>query len=533
MFVLALQNFLDVTNAAGLRFLHQNSATADKFLPETMGSGAAFLDFDSDGFLDVFLVNGGWMPGTDKERAFAHALYRNQRDGTFRDVTPSAGIRNTAYGMGVAVGDTDNDGYVDLFISYFGGANVLYHNNGDGTFADVTGKAGVGGPGQWSTSSAFLDYDNDGWLDLWTTRYVDFTIEKNKICGPFAEKGIRGYCTPQVYDGLSNLLYRNNHDGTFTDVSERAGLSRLKGKGLGIAVTDYDKDGFVDVYIANDSVANFLFHNNRDGTFTDVALEAGVALDENGQPQAGMGTVAGDIDLDGFPDLLVTNLDFEYLAVYRNLRNAIFEDASARTGMQLATRAYVGFGIGLLDFDNDQDLDVLVANGHILDNAPLIREGATFKQRKLLFENTGGRFREVAASHGAALSAPQVSRGLAIGDFDNDGFQDALVTNNGGTPMLLRNSGNRSAWLAVALEGRAANRQGIGAVVEIKAGTRTVRKEVSATGSYLSSHDPRVHFGLGDYAGPIELTVTWPGGKVQRLAGVQPRQILKVREDAR
>ncbi|MBI4475106.1 MAG: VCBS repeat-containing protein, partial [Acidobacteria bacterium] len=369
---------------------------------------------------------------------FDHALFRNRRDGAFEDVTSKSGIgKNQAYGMGAAVADYNNDGYDDLFITNFNGPNLLYRNNRDGTFSDVTKQAGLGGDGRWSSSASFLDYNKDGHLDLFVVRYVDFTFQNNKICGPFEDKGLRAYCTPQVYDGLSELLYRNNGDGTFSDVTEASGIAKHKGKGLGVTVLDYNRDDWPDVYVANDSAANFLFRNNRDGSFTEVALEAGVALDENGQPQAGMGTTSGDFDGNGFPDLFVTNLDFEYLNVYRNLRNGIFEDASAQTGVQLPSRPFVGFGVGLADFDNDSDLDLLVANGHILDNVSQIRQGATYRQRKLMFENVAGTFREVGATSGPAMATPQVSRGLALGDYDNDGWIDVLVSNLRGFSIIV------------------------------------------------------------------------------------------------
>jgi hypothetical protein len=524
-------SFIDITEKAGIHFRHENSPTPEKYLVETMGSGGAFIDYDGDGLLDIFLINGGWVPGTSKTRKFDHALYRNRGDGTFEEVTAKAGIEpNTAYGMGAAVGDYDNDGHDDLFITNFNGANILYHNNGNGTFTNVTARAGVAGDGRWSSSAAFLDYDKDGLLDLWVTRYVDHSFTNNKICGPFSEKGIRGYCTPQVYNGLSNILYHNNGDGTFTDVSRKAGIARHFGKGLGVTVLDYDDDGYPDVYVANDSVASFLFRNNKDGTFSEVAVESGVALDENGHPQAGMGTFSGDIDGDGRMDIVKTNLDFEYLDVYRNMGKGIFEDASTRTGVQLATRPFVGFGVGLFDFDNDGWLDLFVANGHILDNAAQVREGARYAQRKLLFENHDGVFREDAAAHGAILMKPQVSRGLAIGDFDNDGGMDLLVTNCGSSPTLLRNEGAaRRSWLTVKLAGTKSNSNGIGARLELTAGKTRQIRDVTASGSYLSSNDYRAHFGLGNWTGEVTLTVHWPSGRVQTVTA-RPRQIITVRE---
>jgi hypothetical protein len=518
-------SFVDITVRAGIHFQHQNSPTPDKYLIETMGSGGAFIDYDGDGFLDILLINGGWVPGTSKTRNFNHTLYRNRGDGTFEDTTAKAGIQpNNAFGMGASVGDYDNDGHDDLFITNFNGPNILYHNNGNGTFLNVTDKANVGGDGQWSSSASFLDYDNDGLLDLWVTRYVDHSFTNNQVCGT-----IRAYCTPQIYTGLSNVLYHNDGNGVLTDVSQKAGIAKILGKGLGVTVLDFNDDGYSDVYVANDSVANFLFRNNKDGTFSEVALESGVAFDENGQPQAGMGTFSGDIDGDGRQDIVVTNLDFEYLAVYHNMGRGIFEDTSTRTGVQLATRAFVGFGVALLDFDNDGDLDMAVANGNVLDNAPQVRQGALYAQRKLLFENNGGVFKENAAAHGAALMKPQISRGLAVGDFDNDGSLDLLVTNCGGSPMLLQNQGAKNSWLSVNLMGSKSNSHGIGARLEVTAGKSRQVRDVTAGGSYLSSNDYRTHFGLGSWTGDVTVIIHWPSGKVQ-TEQVKPRQIVTIRE---
>ena len=528
----AAVSYVDIIGRSGIQFRHENSPTPDKYLVETMGSGGAFIDYDGDGFLDIFLINGGWVPGTSKTRNLNHALYRNKHDGTFEDVTTKTRIEpNTAFGMGAAVADYDSDGKDDLFITNFNGPNVLYHNEGNGTFSNVTQKAGVGGDAQWSASASFLDYDNDGRLDLWITRYVDHSLTNNKVCVPYNDKNIRGYCTPQVYNGLSNLLYHNEGSGRFTDVSQQAGITAYLGKGLGVTVLDFNDDGYSDVYVANDSVTNFLFRNNKDGTFSEIALETGVALDENGHPQAGMGTFSGDIDGDGRQDIVVTNLDFEYLAVYRNLGRGIFEDASTRTGVQLASRAFVGFGVALLDFDNDGDLDLFAANGHILDNASQIREGAQYAQRKLLFENNRGLFKENAAGHGAALTKPQVSRGLAVGDYDNDGALDLLVTNCGGSPSLLHNEGaSKNSWLTVKLVGTKSNSNGIGARIELAAGPTKQIRDVTAGGSYLSSNDYRIHFGLGNWSDEVTITVRWPSGKTQTTKS-KPRQMTVIREE--
>ena len=438
--------FLDVTEVAGIAFRHQNSPTPEKYLIETMGGGSAFIDFNNDGRLDIFLVNGGPTPGANPKRSYDHALYSNQGDGTFKLTTAEARIEpNRSYGMGLAVGDYQNDGYDDLFITHFNGPNVLYKNNGDGTFINVTASAAVGGDSRWSTSAAFVDYDQDGFLDLYVVRYVDHSFENNLVCGPL-DRGIRAYCTPHAYSGVPDLLYRNSGDGTFSDVSRQAGVALSAGKGLGVALLDYNRDGYPDIYVANDSVPNFLFRNNRDGSFTEQGLLSGTGWNGQGQPQAGMGTSVGDYDEDGHLDIAVTNLDMEYLALYRNLGDGSFEDVSGEVGLQLASRPFVGFGLGFLDFDNDSDLDLFAVNGNVLDNAELIREGATYRQRKLLLENIDGRFKDV--TRGSALMEPQVSRGLAFGDYDNDGDLDAILTNCGGAAVLLRNEqGNRNSWL--------------------------------------------------------------------------------------
>jgi len=520
--------FVDVAQAAGLGFKHWSGASPEKYVLETMGSGVALLDYNNDGWLDIYLVNGGTVPGHPAPVPVRNALYRNNGDGTFTDVTEEAGVGgNGYYGMGVAAADYDGDGWTDLFVTTFG-RNILYHNNGDGTFTDVTDRAGVAGGG-WSTSAAFLDYDRDGRLDLFVARYVNFDFEHNVTCGDPVRR-LRAYCHPDVYDGVPSLLYHNNGDGTFTEVSKSAGIAAHVGKSLGVVAADFDGDGWIDIFVANDSMRNFLFHNRGDGSFEEIGLAAGVALDEAGRPHAGMGTAAGDYDGDGRLDLIVTNLDREHNELYHNWGKG-FSEASYQTGFAAPSLPFVGWGTEFFDYDNDGNLDVLIVNGHVIDNIDRFRGNSAYRQRKLLFENIGGRFREVAAQHGAALLAPTVSRGAAFGDYDNDGYVDVVVQNLGGSPQLLRNQGgNRNHWLSLSLEGTKSPRDPIGARVSCTVGGRVLTRYLAGGGSYLSSSDHRIHLGLGkeDHAERIE--IQWPSGTVDVLKNVAAGKFYQVRE---
>lgn len=523
-----LPAFTDVAEVASIHFEHWSGASPEKYVLETMGSGVAFIDYDNDGWLDIYLVNGGSMPGYSPPVPIRHALYRNQGDGTFIDVTVEAGTGgNGHYGMGVAVADYDGDGWSDLFVTTFG-RNLLYRNRGNGTFEDVTARAGVAGGG-WSASAAFLDYDRDGWLDLFVARYVKFDFDQNVICGDPVRR-IRAYCHPDVYDGQASLLYRNNGDGTFTEVNEEAGIAALVGKSLGVVAVDFDGDGWIDIYVANDSVRNFLFRNRGDGSFQEIGIPAGVAFDDGGRPQAGMGTAAGDYDGDGLLDIIVTNLDREYNNLYRNL-GRVFADVSYSTGFAPPSLPLVGWGTDFFDYDNDGDLDVLVVNGHVIDNIELFRPGGSYKQPKLLFENIGGRFREVAARHGDALQVPQVSRGVAFGDYDNDGDVDVLVSNLGGSPLLLRNDGGtRNHWLSLELEGVRSPRDPIGACIHATVARRLLTRCRAGGGSYLSSSEHRIHLGLGTAEQVEQVEIIWPSGNLELLENVTADKFYRVRE---
>jgi hypothetical protein len=519
--------FADVTSQAKILFKHTNASTGQKFLMETMGPGCAFFDYDGDGYLDIYFVNGGPLPGFQPGRDVKNALYRNNRNGTFTDVTDRAGVRGHDYGMGVVAGDYNNDGFEDLFVTNFG-SSILYRNNRDGTFTDVTRAAGVNNK-KWGTSASFFDYDNDGFLDLFVCNYVDFSLTKNMFCGSDPE--YRSYCSPQNFQGVGCVLYHNNGDGTFTDVSERAGISSFKGKALGVVTADFNGDGYQDIYVANDEVANFLFLNNKDGTFREVGTLAGAAYTANGKAQSGMGVSAADYDGDGRLDVVVTNLSFEGYSLFRNEGNEFFTDASFPSGIGAPSLLLTGWGIGFADYDNDGDEDILAVNGHVMDNVERSSPTLRYLEPALLLENTGGQFIDVTQSRGEALSVPRPSRGLAIGDFDNDGDVDFLIGNCNQASTLLRNDGgNRNHWLKLKPVGRKSNRDGIGVKVKLTAGGKTQTKEVTGGGSYLSSSDRRLHFGLGRSDEAERIEIYWPSGRSQVLEKIKADRILKIQE---
>jgi hypothetical protein len=530
--------FIDITDAARIDFKHEASPTANKYLPETMGGGVALLDYDNDGRLDIFFTNGAKledpMPegrAPDKSsRKFWNRLYHQNADGTFSDVTEHAGLNGAAqnrYGMGVAVGDYDNDGFEDIYVTGYGG-NILYHNNGDGTFTDVTARAGVAANG-WSTSAGFFDYDNDGKLDLFVCRYVKWSFTDNRFCGD-KRPGGRAYCHPDNFQGVTNILYHNNGDGTFTDVSERAGIANPDGKSLGVTFGDFDKDGWADIYVANDSVQCFLYHNNRNGTFTDVALTAGVGYNEDGKTFAGMGTDFADFDNDGWPDIVATDLSNERYVLFKNNRDGTFTDVTNQSGLGAATLSYSGWSARLFDYDNDGWKDLFVAQGHVLDTIHLTAPNLEYLQPPLLLRNVAGRFTKTDA--GPAFQSRWAGRGAAFGDLDNDGDVDIVVANVNQKAYVLRNEGgNRNHWIRVQATGRRSNRDGIGCEVKVvSASGLTQHYTIQTAAGYLSASDKRLIAGLGADSFAKLIEVRWPGGAIQRFENVRAGLTLKVVE---
>ncbi len=520
----------EVKPLRGIDFLLRNSPTPRKFLVETMPGGAALFDYNNDGLLDIFLVNGGKITDILKvpeqfdrnNPRYWNRLYRQNRDGNFTDVTQAAGLAvagNGNYGMGVAVGDYDNDGFPDLYVTSYG-KNVLYHNNGDGTFTDVTQKAGVSAGG-WSVSAGFLDYDNDGHLDLFVTRYMEWDADHNKICGG----DWHTYCPPGVFPATTCILYRNRGDGTFENVSEPSGIAAKKGRALGATFADYDADGNTDIFVANDGMQQYLYHNNGNGTFTECALEAGTALTADGKGLSGMGTVFQDYDNDGRPDILVTVLPRELYGLYHNDGGGSFSYQSLETGLGALTSGSSGWGVGLEDFDNDGWKDLFVAQSHVLDNVQQIDASLRYKEVPLLALNHHGRFERAESG----VTTPLAARGVAFGDINNDGWMDALITTLGGPPVLLLNRGtNGNHWLSITLRGTRSNRDGYGARVGVNGQTRFA----SSAGSYVCANDKRLHFGLGD-SEIATIDVSWPSGVRQILKDVRADQFLEIREPER
>ena len=522
--------FTDITATAKIAFRNQASHTPEKYLLETMGAGVAVLDYDGDGLLDIFFVNGAALPGMDKsEPRYWNRLYRNRGDGTFADVTEAAGIKGSGYGMGVAVADYDNDGRPDLFITNFG-HNLLYHNEGNGRFRNVTSEAGVAGGG-WSTGAAFLDYDRDGQLDLFVARYLDWDFSNNPWCGPQRVKQ-RGYCHPNAFNAVTHLLYHNEGHGRFREVSRQTGIAAHPGKGLGVAINDYDGDGWPDILVANDSVAQQLFHNNGNGTFSEVALEAGVAFNQNGRSFAGMGVDFSDFNNDGKPDIFLNALSLEGYALFRNT-GKLFDDDSDAMGISRITRLSSGWGTKFVDFDNDGRKDLFVAQGHVMDTISIDEPSIPYLQKPLLLRNTGRQFVDVSSGSGPAFDKPLASRGAAFGDLNNDGCIDIVVNNNDDAPLVFRNdcATLKRNWILIRTVGTNGNRDGIGARVRLVSESgRAQYMYVSTASSYLSASDPRVHFGLGNDTRIREIEVQWPSGKTQRISNPKANQILTIRE---
>ena len=525
--------FRDVARSAGLEFVHVNGASGQRLLPEILGPGGLFLDFDDDGWLDVFLVDGGSLADAAVARQARHRLYRNRGNGTFADVTAASGIRRRDYGMGACAGDYDNDGLVDLYVTSVG-ANQLYRNAGRGRFTEVP-NAGGANPNLWSTSCAFLDVDRDGDLDLFVTNYVDAQVKKNPFCGIAGPPPVRDYCHPLMYQPLHSSLYRNTGRGSFEDISTSSGVGALRGNGLGVAVGDVDDDGWPDVFVANDAMPNFLFRNDRDGTFTDVAGIGGVAVTADGKAKAGMGAAFADFGGTGRLGLIVTNHEAEMHSVFLNGDGAIFSDVTVRSGVGPATRPYVGFGVAFLDYDNDADLDMAIANGHVMANASMLRGGGTFGQRNLLLRNSNGRFQNVTNLAGPGFALELTSRALAAGDVDNDGDLDLLVTNTGAGVNLLLNEGARAAAagtnaMLVRVIGTKSNRGGIGTRLTLTTGGRRQMREVQSGSSYLTQHDMRAHFGLGAAQRAERLEIRWPSGATEAVADLPANHVITVRE---
>ena len=499
------------------------------YLPETTGAGCGFLDYDGDGWMDIYLVNSGACDFYTPPSPLRNALYHNNRDGTFTDVTEKAGVVGGGYGQGVAVGDYDGDGLPDIYLTQYG-RSILYHNNGDGTFRDVTEKAGVAAPG-WASSAVWFDYDNDGRLDLFVCRFVDFSKGKNKWCGN-RDTNERWYCIPRVYEPMPCWLFHNNGNGTFTDVSKETGIAEAMAKAWGVVACDINNDGWMDLFVANDTEPNFLFLN-RKGKFEENGMLAGVGYSSYGRARSGMGVDAADYDQDGWADLFVSNVDQEMFSLYHNNKNETFSDFATPTGIGPATKLMSGWGVKFFDYDNDGDLDLLLCNGHPDDKIDGRVDGVKYLEPMLLYRNTGNGMKNVSAQGGTIFSRPLAGRGMAIGDFDNDGAVDVLIAVNNGTPVLLHNNAGRgNNWLGVKLVGKKSNPDAVGARLTYQAGNLQRSRMKVGGGSYLSSHDPRIVLGIGKRQKVDWLEVKWPlpGGATQRFTGLPINRYITVVE---
>jgi hypothetical protein len=523
--------FVEVpASASGLTWVHTNAMSPERYLPETMGPGVAFLDYDNDGWMDLYMVNSGPADIYAPPTPLKNALYHNNRDGTFTDVTDKAGVGGGTFGMGVAVGDYDNDGFSDILVTSYGRC-ILYHNNGNGTFTDVTDKAGLGAPG-WTTSAVWFDYDNDGRLDLFLCSFVQFSLKMNVFCGD-NKLGRRYYCIPRVFKPSSSLLFHNNGDGTFTEAGNGTDIARALGKALGVVATDINNDGLLDLFVANDTVQNFLFANRGKGRWEEIGLASDVGFSANGSPRSGMGVDATDFDYDGRQDLFVANVDQEMFSLYRNNGDEFFSDVAAVHGVAQATRLLSGWGLKFFDYDNDGNVDLILSNGHPDDMIENYSSKVTYKEPLLLFHHDGAKLTDVSAQAGPVFKRTFPSRGLAVGDFNNDGRLDVLVGNNGEPPLLLRNeAGQNHHWVGLKLRGTTCNRDAIGALVTWSFGGTKRSRLKTGGGSYLSSHDPREVLGIGPATKVDYVEIKWPqpSGKVERLTDVPIDRYLTVVE---
>jgi hypothetical protein len=519
--------FRDITTQAGIRFVHNNAAFGKKWLPETLGAGAAFIDYDNDGYPDILLVNGQDWPGHAKTPSTLQ-LYRNSHDGMFSDVTRKAGLAISMFGMGAAVGDYDNDGHDDLFITALGQSR-LFHNNGNGTFTDVTKAAGFWGPNEFSTSSAWVDYDRDGKLDLFVANYVQWSQQTDIYCT--LDGAHKSYCTPESYKGASARVWHNLGGGKFEDATNKAGLSDPTSKSLGVAILDYNGDGWPDIMLANDTQPNKLYLNKQNGTFEEKAVAAGIAFSEDGVARAGMGVDAADYDRSGRPSLMITNFANQMISLYHNEGNGLFVDEAPRSEVGRNTLVTLGFGCFFFDYDNDGWMDIFVADGHIENEIERVQKRVSYAEPPHLFRNLGsGKFQEVTLQMGAAFASPKVARGAAYADIDNDGALDVLITTNGGRPWLFHNEAATSRSLRVKLTGTKSNRDGIGAVVRVSSGGGTQWQMVRSGSSYLSQSELTLTFGLGNATKADAIEVQWPSGQVDKLSNIAGDQMVSIEE---
>lgn len=511
---------------SGITWTHNNAHSNERYLPETVGAGCAFFDYDNDGWMDIYLVNSGQSDFFTPPKPIRNALYHNNHDGTFTDVTDKAGVAGGTFGMGVAAGDYDGDGWQDFYVTSYG-RNILYHNNHDGTFTDATAKAGVAAPG-WSTNAVWFDYDNDGKLDLFVSSFVLYDkAAQNFYCTDESKR--RYYCVPRFFKPQPSHLFHNNGDGTFTDVSKESGIAGSPGKSFGVVVTDVNNDGLMDLFVANDTEPNFLFINKGGGKFEESGLAAGVAYSEAGKPRSGMGVDAGDYDGDGWQDLFVANIDQEFFSLYHNQKDLTFVDAPGEIAP--ATHLLSGWGLKFFDFDDDGDADLFLANGHpddmIESRAPRVK----YKEPLLLFENTGGTFKDVSATSGEAFAKSYSARGVAVGDYDNDGDLDLLISNNGEAPLLLRNEGgSRNNWLGLQLVSTKSNPAAVGALITWRVGGAKFSRLKTGGGSYLASHDPREILGAGRNGKIDSIEIRWPNGTLDTIPNPPMNTYLKVVE---